>query len=75
MLKEIYEQSEVIKNALMGRIDFDTLSVDSQALREIKNLGEIKNIHFIACGTSYHACLYGSKLITEYVQIPTYVHY
>ena len=58
MLKEIYEQSEVITNALMGRIDFDTLSVDSQSLREIKNMGELKSIHFIACGTSYHECLY-----------------
>ena len=75
MLKEIYEQSDVITNALMGRIDFDTLSVDSQSLREIKNMGELKSIHFIACGTSYHACLYWSKLITEYAHIPTYVHY
>lgn len=58
MLKEIYEQSEVITNALKGRIDFDTLSVDSQSLREIKNMGELSSIHFIACGTSYHACLY-----------------
>lgn len=75
MLKEIYEQSDVIKNALMGRIDFDTLSVDSQSLREIKNMEDITSVHFIACGTSYHACLYGARLIEEYAHISTYTHY
>ena len=49
MLKEIFEQSEVIKRAIaQPKEDIDAVA------KEIKNA---KHVYLTACGTSYHTCL------------------
>ncbi len=57
MLKEINEQPEAVARTLEGRIAGNRIlpnifGVDADAL-----LARVKNIHIIACGTSYHAGL------------------
>src|SRR5262249_27158450 len=64
MLKEIYEQPEVLQRAMAGRFDeaeatahFGGLNVNAKQLREVDR------IILTACGTSYHAALLGEYLI------------
>ncbi|MBI2804934.1 MAG: glutamine--fructose-6-phosphate transaminase (isomerizing) [Planctomycetes bacterium] len=76
MLKEIYEQPEVLGRALAGRLDigeatahFGGLNLDAQELRQIDR------IIMTACGTSYHAALIGEHLIEQFARIPVEVEY
>ncbi|BCD59947.1 MULTISPECIES: glutamine--fructose-6-phosphate transaminase (isomerizing) [unclassified Nitratiruptor] len=67
MEKEIYEQSDVITETMMGRIHDEGIHFD-----EIDDdfLQNISNITICACGTSYHAGLSGSYLIEQLAKIP-----
>jgi len=71
MLKEMYEQPEVLKNILTKRIQknseifFDTLDKKFQ-----KRLRKIKRISMISCGTAYHAGLVGSIAVERYSRLP-----
>jgi len=70
MEKEIYEQSQVMNDTMMGRvlenkIEFEELS---QELFE-----GINNIKICACGTSYHSALAGSYLLERVAKIPCQV--
>ncbi len=59
MEKEIYEQSAVLSETIMGRVYEENI-----VLEELKNgfFDKIKSIKICACGTSYHAGLVGSYL-------------
>jgi len=73
MLKEIYEQSESIKNTLRGRIKDEEIKITINLDEEfIKNL---KKIIIIACGTSWHAALIGKHIIEKNCGIPVEVDY
>ncbi|TEY13645.1 glutamine--fructose-6-phosphate transaminase (isomerizing), partial [Campylobacter sp. CH185] len=54
MEKEIYEQSRVMSEVLMGRIQGDEVVFD-----ELNNedLSQVDEITLCACGTSYHAAM------------------
>ncbi len=67
MLKEIFEQPQVIRDCLAGRIERKTGKIN---LPEIENLGVPKRLHIIACGTSYHAGLWGKYLLESLAGIP-----
>lgn len=56
MLKEIYDQGEVIRDVFRGRVDFSDKSLHSETLADIapKNF---EKIIIVASGTSYHAGL------------------
>jgi glutamine---fructose-6-phosphate transaminase (isomerizing) len=76
MLKEIFEQPEVVRRAMAGRLDeseatahFGGLNLDAQALRQIDRLV------ITACGTSYHAALIGEHLFEQFARIPVEVEY
>ena len=60
MEKEIYEQSSVVSEAIMGRVTEDNIVLD-----ELKNINfdDINSIKICACGTSYHAGLAATYLI------------
>ncbi len=79
MLKEIFEQPEVIANGLRGRVEH-FLSENNfpilGGLRPIeKRLRKIKKIIIVACGTSYYSGLVGEYMLEEYAGIPTEVEY
>lgn len=66
MEKEIYEQSRVLSEVLMGRIKGDEVVFDEL---ENENLTEIDEITLCACGTSYHAALVGAYLFERVARI------
>lgn len=70
MEKEIYEQSSVVTETLMGRIKDEQVRLD-----ELKEdfLEDICDIIFCACGTSYHAALAASYLYERIAKIRTKV--
>jgi glucosamine--fructose-6-phosphate aminotransferase (isomerizing) len=76
MLKEIFEQPQVIRDTLQGRISLDTGKVffDEVGLPSDR-LDEIKKVIIIACGTSYHAGLLGKYFIENLAGIPVDVEY
>ncbi len=65
MEKEIYEQSQVITECLMGRVGDDDINLD------IDNsiFDDIDEIVLCACGTSYHAALSASYLFERVAKI------
>ncbi len=67
MLKEIFEQPKVIRDCLLGRIDAATSQV---RLPELDALSVPERLHIVACGTSYHAGLWGLYLLEKYAKIP-----
>ena len=70
MLKEIFEQPNVIKETLAGRIDEDGdvhLGGELEALG-IDRLRNLSKIAITGCGTAYHAGLVGMYLLRSLVQ-------
>ncbi len=70
MEKEIYEQSAVVADTLLGRV-----SDESVIFEELENgfFDGINEIKLCACGTSYHAALASSYLFERYAKIRTSV--
>lgn len=64
MIKEIYEEPQVIK---------DTLSEAEKIKEIVSKFKNFNRICFVACGTSYHASLIGEYLIESQIGIPTEV--
>ena len=57
MLKEIFEQPGVVSETLEGRIYKGRLLEESFGFETSALLDKTKQVHIIACGTSYHAGL------------------
>lgn len=72
MLKEIFDQSAVIRDVFRGRIDFEKASLHSQTLNEL-SIKNIEKIIIVASGTSYHAGLMGKYYLEELADIKTEV--
>ena len=66
MEKEIYEQSRVMSETMMGRTLPEAIYFDE--LQHF-NLDEIESIKICACGTSYHSALTASYLIERLAKI------
>jgi glutamine---fructose-6-phosphate transaminase (isomerizing) len=79
MLKEIYEQPDVVRNSLTGRLQSIHQPIwllgNSPEVETKFNelLADIDRIVIIGCGTSYNAGLVGKYFIEELVQIPVEV--
>jgi glucosamine--fructose-6-phosphate aminotransferase (isomerizing) len=74
LLKEIFEQPAVIRQAMAGRTD------DKGRIRLEQVFGEhvwteIDRVNIIACGTAYHAGLMGKHLFEKLLRLPTDVYY
>ncbi|WP_132057789.1 glutamine--fructose-6-phosphate transaminase (isomerizing) [Halorussus amylolyticus] len=61
MLKEIHEQPQALRKCLRGRVDELTGTVDVDALAGLA----AESVQFVACGTSYHAALFGAQSLRE----------
>ena len=71
MLKEIHEQSDVVRNVLSGKLISakDKIKFDEFKLSDDK-IKKISRIQIIACGTSLHAGLAGKYIIEKFARIP-----
>ncbi|MBU1659188.1 glutamine--fructose-6-phosphate transaminase (isomerizing) [bacterium] len=70
MEKEIYEQSTVIADTLMGRLGSEEVLFDELDAELFHGINEIK---LCACGTSYHSALSATYLFERYSKIKTSV--
>lgn len=70
MEKEIYEQSTVVGDTLMGRIEKGRVVLDELDAIEFEGITRIK---LCACGTSYHAALASTYLCERIAKMPTNV--
>lgn len=68
MLKEIFEQADVIKKILEERIGPGKIGFQELAIKD-SYLAKIKKIAIVACGTAYHAGLTGAYIFEEYAKI------
>jgi glucosamine--fructose-6-phosphate aminotransferase (isomerizing) len=76
MLKEIFDQTASLENAMRGRFSddgstakFGGLNITPQEVRQVDR------ILFTACGTAWHACLVADYLIERFARIPVEVEY
>ena len=62
MLKETHEQPTALRQCLSGRVNEleGTITVE-----ELDELGSFGSVQLLACGTSYHAALYGATLLQQ----------
>ena len=68
MLKEINEESEVVKNIL-------NLYTKNNKIKDIYNIKKYKNIDIVACGSASFAGQIGKYYIERYANIKTEVYY
>lgn len=76
MLKEIYEQPNVIKDTYRGRLHANEGIIKMAGVED--NLQKFLNadrILIIACGTSWHAGLVAEYIFEEFTRIPVEVEY
>ena len=73
MLKEIHEQPAVIAQTLEGRLSERGVLVKSFGVEAEALFSKAKQIHIIACGTSYHAGMVARYWLERYAGIPTQV--
>ena len=70
MEKEIYEQTNVISDTLLGRLHDEEVVFDELPSDLFDGINEIK---LCACGTSYHSALSASYLFERYARVKTSV--
>jgi glucosamine--fructose-6-phosphate aminotransferase (isomerizing) len=72
MLKEMFEQPNVIKETLTGRVDesADVKLEDELGGISPEYLREISKIAITGCGTAYHAGMVGMYLLRSLVHLP-----
>jgi glucosamine--fructose-6-phosphate aminotransferase (isomerizing) len=76
MLKEIFEQPEVLKNTMRGRLLIAEGNAKLAGLdTNIKELRNINRIIITACGTSYYAGMVGEYMIEDLAGVPVEVEY
>ena len=80
MLKEIFDQPNVLKDCMRGRLIESPYSHQPEVLLSaVKNhrreLLQAKRIVIVSCGTSWHAGLIGKQLIEHFCRVPVEVAY
>jgi len=76
MLKEIFEQPEVVGNCLRGRLDLRDCRIQLGGLDGVRReLVKTRKVVISACGTAWHAGLVGEYLFEDLARVPTEVEY
>lgn len=76
MLKEIYEQPNVIKDTYRGRLIANQGIIQMAGVEDnLEKFLNAQRILIIACGTSWHAGLVAEYVIEEFARIPVEVEY
>ncbi|SDZ30330.1 glutamine--fructose-6-phosphate transaminase (isomerizing) [Thermoactinomyces sp. DSM 45892] len=70
MMKEIYEQPKAIRDTLASRVKGDTVDLSQEIGLTLEQIQNIEKIHFVACGTAYHAGLVGKYVLEDLARIP-----
>ena len=76
MLKEIYEQPQVVMDCMRGRMNAEQGWIKLGGINEFATrINNAKRIIITACGTSWHSGLIAEYLIEELARIPVEVEY
>jgi len=76
MLKEIYEQPQVILDCMRGRMNAEQGWIKLGGITEYAaRINNAKRIIITACGTSWHSGLIAEYLIEELARVPVEVEY
>ena len=75
MLKEIHEQSKVLADTIEGRIASVQVLRASFGERAVAIFPKVKQVHIVACGTSYHAGLIARYWLESLAGIPVTVEF
>ena len=76
MLKEIFQETMVIRNNLEDRINLSTKTLELNDLSlPLDKIKEIERISILACGSSYYTALAGKYIFEELTGIPVEVDY
>lgn len=76
MLKEIYEQPNVIKDTYRGRLLANQGIIQMAGVEDnIEKFLHAQRILIVACGTSWHAGLVAEYIFEEFTRIPVEVEY
>jgi glutamine---fructose-6-phosphate transaminase (isomerizing) len=76
MLKEIFEQPDVVRTCLGGRLDMREMAIRLGGLVDVdRDMVKTRKIILTACGTAWHAGLVGEYLFEDLAKIPTEVEY
>ncbi|AWM13747.1 glutamine--fructose-6-phosphate transaminase (isomerizing) [Flavobacterium sp. NRK F10] len=76
MLKEIYEQPNVIKDTYRGRLLANKGIVQMAGVEDnLEKFLNAERIIIVACGTSWHAGLVAEYVLEEFARIPVEVEY
>ena len=74
MLKEIFEQPRAVGDTLRGRISAERRKIFLEDLEARRgSLKDVRRVHIVACGTSYHAGLVGRAYFERQARIPAEV--
>jgi glucosamine--fructose-6-phosphate aminotransferase (isomerizing) len=73
MLKEIYEQSKVLTDTIEGRVNSVEVLRASFGERASHIFPSVKQVHIVACGTSYHAGMIAKYWLESLAGLPTQV--
>lgn len=74
MLKEIFEQPQVLRETMEGRISFETGEVKlNETGLSLEIWRKIRKVTVIACGTSFHAGLVGKYYLETLAEVPAEV--
>ena len=71
MLKEIYEQPCALRKTLEAYCTGDNISFPLARLSKA-DIMKTQQIHFVGCGSAYHAGVYGSYILRELCDIATF---
>lgn len=80
MLKEIFDQPNVLRDCMSGRVVESPYSHDPQVILSAvtnsrRRLLQARRVVIVSCGTSWHAGLIGKQLIEHFCRIPVEVAY
>src|SRR5260370_14597242 len=70
MLKEIHEQPRAVANTLQGRVANGRLLEAAFGPAATEVLKRTRNVHIVACGTSYHAGCVARYFIEQIAKLP-----
>lgn len=71
VLKEIYEQPDAIRRALLGRVRDGHLHLaELERMQQAGLLDKIQRIIVVACGSSYHVGVIAKYVIEQWARIP-----
>ncbi len=74
MLKEIHEQPRAVEDTLRGRVSLERAEVNPELMGlDVAAARRIRRVVFIACGTSWHACLLGRYWVESLARCPAEV--